>query len=198
MKRLTAEWTGIRPLLMHNGRLADPLEPFAIKIDAINKDVKKKKTPTGQAERSRLEWEGSLYWDSELGVCIPSENIERCIQLGAQKIKRGKDVKACVLCSEPSFKIEYDGPADVDGLWADSRFRMTKGVVVNGRRIMRSRPVIPTGWRIKIKLMFDEDIIPAKDMQEAMVNAGKFIGLGDWRPKFGRFEVSNVKEKPYE
>ena len=96
---------------MHNGLMADPTHPLMRRIKEIVSKGSKKLTDADFAERDRLEWEASLYWDID-GPVIPSDNIERCIQLGAQKSKRGKDVQAAVFCTEPTVPIKYDGPKD--------------------------------------------------------------------------------------
>lgn len=189
MKQIEMTWTGIRPLLMHNGLMADPTNPFTRRIKEICAKGSKKLTDSDYEERDRLEWEAGLYWSDADGPIIPSDNIERCIQLGAQKSRIGKDVVAAVFCSEPEVKLEYEGPRTKDKLYADPRFSLRKGVAVQKSRIIRIRPMIPTGWKISFALEFDDSIINEKSLVKACVDAGALIGLGDWRPKFGRFTV---------
>ena len=54
---------------------------------------------------------------------------------------------------------------------------------------MKVRPSIPTGWEAVFAIEFDESELPEKDLKEALVTSGTFIGLCDWRPTFGRFTV---------
>jgi hypothetical protein len=189
MKTLKAKWTGIRPLVMHNGLMADPTNPFTRRIKEITSKGSKKLTESDYEERDRLEWEAGLYWDEKEGAIMPSDNIERCIQLGAQKSRIGKDVQAAVFCAEPHTKVEYDGPKNKDKLFADPRFGLRKGVAVQKSRIIRLRPMFPTGWSITFTLEYDDSILNGKAIEKAMTDAGALIGLGDWRPKFGRFTV---------
>lgn len=189
MKTIKTKWTGIRPLLMHNGLMADPTNPFGRRIREICSKGSKKMTDTDYEERDRLEWEAGLYWTDKLGAFIPSDNIERCIQLGAQKSRLGKDAQAVVFCSEAEIKIEYSGPRDKDKMFGDPRFTLRKGVALQRSRIIRIRPMIPTGWILSFALEFDDTILNEKNLIKAMVDAGALIGLGDWRPKFGRFTV---------
>lgn len=189
MKTLTTTWTGIRPLVMHNGLMADPTNPLVRRIKEITSKGSKKLTDSDYEERDRLEWEAGLYWDDTEGLVIPSDNIERCIQLGAQKSRIGKDVQAAVFCELPQSKIDYDGPKDKDKLFADKRFTLRKGVAVQKSRIIRIRPMVPTGWKLKFSVEYDDTIVNPKSLIKAMVDAGALVGLGDWRPKFGRFQV---------
>jgi hypothetical protein len=189
MKTLKTTWTGIRPLIMHNGLLADPTNEYTRRIKSITSKGSKKLTDHDYEERDRLEWEGGLYWDDAEGVVIPSDNIERCIQLGAQKSRIGKDVQAGVFCTELQVPVKYDGPKDREKMLADPRFTLRKGVKVQQSRIIRIRPMIPTGWSLSFTLEFDESLVNARALEKAMIDAGAVIGLGDWRPKFGRFLV---------
>lgn len=193
MKTLKVKWTGIRPLVMHNGLMADPTNPFTRRIKEITSKGSKKLTDSDYEERDRLEWEAGLYWDDQKGPIIPSDNIERCIQLGAQKSRIGKDVQAAVFCAESEVKVEYEGPRNKEKMFADGRFSLRKGVAIQKSRVIRIRPMIPTGWSIAFSLEYDESILNEKNLVKAMADAGALIGLGDWRPKFGRFtcEVLN-------
>lgn len=192
MKTITVKWTGIRPLVMHNGLMADPTNPLVRRIKEITSKGSKKMTDADYEERDRLEWEAALYWDEKDGPVILSDNIERCIQLGAQKSRIGKDVQAVVFCSEPYTRVEYEGPRSKDKMFADPRFTLRKGVAVQKSRIIRVRPMIPTGWRLNFALEFDESILNEKNLVKAMNDAGALIGLGDHRPKFGRFVVELI------
>ena len=194
MKTIATTWTGIRPLVMHNGLMADPTNPKVRRIKEITSKGSKKLTDSDYEERDRLEWEAGLYWDDAIGPVIPSDNIERCIQLGAQKSRIGKDVQAAVFCSESHVRLEYDGPKDKRKLQQDPRFTLRNGVAVQQSRIIRIRPMFPTGWLLTFTLEYDESIINEKNLVKAMVDAGALIGLGDWRPKFGRFTVETVGE----
>jgi hypothetical protein len=192
MKTIKVKWTGIRPLLMHNGLMADPTNPLVRRAKEITSKGSKKMTDADYEEKNRLDWEGGLYWDTEDGLIIPSDNIERCIQLGAQKSRIGKDVQAAVFCAAPHVAIDYTGPKDKEKLYADPRFSLRKGVAVNKARVIRIRPMIPTGWSLTFEVEFDESIVNPKSLLKAMTDAGALIGLGDWRPKFGRFLVEEV------
>ena len=192
MKTIKVKWTGIRPLVMHNGLMADPTNPLVRRIKEITSKGSKKLTDVDYEERDRLEWDAGLYWDSQDGLIMPSDNIERCIQLGAQKSRIGKDVQAAVFCATPHVEINHSGPKDKDKLYADPRYTLRKGVAVQKSRIIRIRPMIPTGWSMTFDIEFDEGIVNPKNLIKAMTDAGSLVGLGDWRPKFGRFLVEEV------
>jgi hypothetical protein len=179
-------------MLMHNGLMADPTNPFTRRIKEITSKGSKKLTDSDYEERDWLEWQAGLYWSDKDGPVIPSDNIERCIQLGAQKSRIGKDVQAAVFCTAPEIKVDYEGPRTKEKMYADKRFSLRKGVAIQKSRVIRLRPMIPTGWSLTFDLEFDDSILNEKNLVKAMVDAGALIGLGDWRPKFGRFCVESA------
>jgi hypothetical protein len=185
MKTIHVKWTGIRPLLMNNGLQADPLNPNVLAKKEIT-DKGKKMTVDDQAKVAEIKFFGALYLGEDGTPCIPSDNIERCVQLGAQKNRKGKDVEAAVLCRTSEVRLDYDGPRKPDELYAKG-FLLKKGVVIQRRRVMGVRPMIPPGWTLDFELEFDETVINQTAILKAMEDAGSLVGLGDWRPKFGRF-----------
>lgn len=191
MKVIKLKWTGIRPMIMHNGRLADPTDPIAQKIADIVRKGSKKMTEEDYALRDRLEWEGGLYWTDGVGPVIISDAIERTIQFGAQKSRKGKDVKAAMICSEAEYplKFKFNGEMTKDNLYNDGGFVIRKGVIINRNRVIRVRPMFPTGWNITFDLEYDEHVLNERTIIKANEDAGTYVGLNDWRPKYGRFIV---------
>jgi hypothetical protein len=178
---------------MHNAAMVDPLNPHVRRIKDINSKGSKKLTDSDREEMQRLEWAGSLYWDEKLGLHIPSENIEKCIREGATKSRLGKAAEAASFVTDPVVKLDCGKyPMDLDKLYELSEYQFRKPVRIppkTGARIMKVRPVIPTGWKLTFVVEFDDSVINSKDIVKAMIDAGALVGLGDWRPKFGRFTV---------
>lgn len=55
-------------------------------------------------------------------------------------------------------------------------------------RVMRTRPIFRS-WSCAVDIDFLPDQINQRDIVEFVEVAGRIIGLCDWRPKFGRFEI---------
>lgn len=189
MKTVTVKITGIRPLVMHNGLLADPTNPAVRAIKKITSKGSKKMTDSDHEERNRLEWEAGLYWSEELGgVALPSDNLERCIQEGAKKNRLGKDFAAACFVRESEIEVSHrlSGKAK-ETMYKDAGYILRKGVKVQLARIIRIRPMIPTGWTATFTVEFDDSIVNHSQVVTAIQEAGSLVGLGDWRPNFGRF-----------
>ena len=65
-------------------------------------------------------------------------------------------------------------------------------VNVNRSKIMRWRPRIDE-WSCTFNIELIDDMINANILKEILEAAGKYKGVGDWRPEFGRFEVDSFK-----
>lgn len=195
MKTVTIKIAGMRPLVMHNGQLADPTNVYTRAIKKIISKGSKKLTDSDYEERDRLEWLGGLYWSDELkAIAIPSDNFERCIQDGAKKNRLGKDFAAAVFLQDAEVVIHHRLSGKTkEAIATDPGFTIRKGVKVQLARIIRVRPMVPTGWTATFTIEFDDTIVNRAQVVTATEEAGALVGLGDHRPKFGRFSVEVVE-----
>lgn len=170
---------------MHNGQTADPLNPHSVSIAEIT--GKKKKTESDHREVSRREWYAGLYLSGG-EPCLPAEMIEAVLIRGAMKEKRGPAAKAGMIV-ENNAPLIYDGPRKPDALWKDQRFQLRVPVKVGTSKVIRTRPHFPE-WSAEIEVNYLPSLINQKEVHSWLVTAGEQIGIGDWRPRFGRFTVS--------
>lgn len=175
---------GVTPLIHHNGQLADPLNKFARALKSIS--AKRDKTDADHAEMARQEWYGGLYL-SEGVPCLPAEMIEAALIESAKKQKRGKQAQAGIRCPQ-NVPLIYDGPKDQQELWEDEQFRLVKIVRVQRNRVLRCRPIFRQ-WAANLDIEYDPHQLNEREMLAILIRLGDDIGLGDWRPKYGRFQV---------
>lgn len=186
--RLTA--TGTTPLLMHNARLSNPLDEFAKAMKRISS--KRVKTEEDHEEMARLEHAGSLYFEPEVGPFIPGQNFERALVDAARITKSGKKIERGVFVETNTNPLAYQGPRDIDDLWKDENFRHSASVKIQQNRVTRTRPQFRE-WAAEAEGTYDPAIINLDELREIAKTAGQMIGLGDWRPRFGRFEATVEK-----
>lgn len=173
------------PFLMNNGRLANPMDTFARAIKKIT--AKRHKTEADFEELAKLEWHGSLYLKNGK-PCLPALMLDACLINGAKKVKKGMQAKAG-LFSIDDFVLHHDGPETIAALWETERFRFTIGCRLQGKAtIMRTRPRFDT-WSADIEIAFNDEALNASDIREFLLIAGRDVGIGNWRPRFGRFEM---------
>jgi len=192
METVKFKLTGMTPLLMHNGRLADPLDEYARAIAKISKI--RNKTEADHEELARLEWTGSLYVKSGK-IGIPGSNLRSAI-VGpggsARQSKKGKEAAKALRMSE-FYPVQYNGPGDPAELWQVKEFRHRIGVTVGrGSTVIRTRPIFDD-WLIEGELQHSPDFADRDDVIHWLRVAGTEVGLGDWRPQkygpYGTFEV---------
>jgi hypothetical protein len=61
-------------------------------------------------------------------------------------------------------------------------------VNVNDAKVMRTRPRFPA-WHVVADIEFLQSLLNRNEVIEIFEIAGMREGLGDWRPKFGKFSV---------
>lgn len=176
--------TGTAPMLMHNGRLADPLDPATQALKALTD--KRKKTDDDLIDIARAEFLGGLYIDPDVGPYVPGENIERAILDAAKLTKNGMNVKRGLFIETDVNPIAYHGPRTAEGLWEDENFRLIRTVRNQQNRVSRCRPMF-TDWRTSAEGTLDESVLDFRTLSTIVESAGLYIGLGDWRPRYGRF-----------
>ena len=176
------------PLIQHNGRTANPLDKWAKLIKTISS--KRAKTDADYEELARLEFLAGLYMGPD-GPVLPAYMVDAVLVAGAKKSKQGQIAKSGVFCTEHAV-LEYDGPRTAEELWVDERFRFAAIVRVQNARVSRMRPQFDR-WQAVITLKYDPNPVDLAHIDAWLAVAGTQIGLGDWRPQHGRFEVERIR-----
>ena len=185
---------GVVPTIMCNGQTADPLNQFAKQMKKISS--KRNKTEDDHLALAEVEWHASLYLDDKGRPCWPSENIEAMMIAAAKKTRKGTDAKAGLFI-EQNAPILYEGPKNADGLWKYKTFDNNPFIsrvpaVINRSRIMRTRPIFHE-WSLEFDISFLPEMFDDQQIIDTVETAGRIIGLSDWRPKYGRFEVEKAE-----
>lgn len=186
MKNLKVTWKGITPLIMHSCQCVNPLHPIAREMKKYTS--KRKKTDEDLMKISDLEWESGAYWKDGLGLYIPAENVEATLTNGAKQNKKGADIKKYCDVTDLYIPLDYGENLTKEELIANYEYRDTRVMTVMRAKIMRTRPRFDQ-WRITFNLRYDESKIDLDTIINAMQYAGKFVGLCDSRPKYGKFVV---------
>jgi len=179
---------GESPLLLHNGQTADPRNTYAKAMKAVSS--KRKKTDADYDELARLEWLAGLYrFRDEL--VVPDYVLEAAFINGAKKSKRGPQAKCGLFFAEHAVLGFAGKPSAINDqtlsqLFDSGECTHTVGVKVGMAKVMRTRPMF-RNWSLKATAQFDPDVLNLRDIEEIAADAGKLVGLGDWRPKHGRF-----------
>jgi hypothetical protein len=183
---------GLSPLLMHNGRLACPTDPWTRKLAEVSK--KRGKTDEDHEAIRWIEYQGAAYWDegSEM-FFLPGAMIESCLVDGARATKLGKAAQAGVVCVQEQCELIYPGPRTPKARFdAGHELYCRAKIPGRGTMTMRSRPRFDE-WSVAFELQIAVAIVNPTNVSQALTTAGLAKGMGDYRPRYGRFEVESFK-----
>lgn len=192
METVRMQFTGIVPLLMHRPTTVNPLEDATREIKALTSLHTSKKTPDVHAQIMRLDWDAGLYHAPDIGAYLPGVNVETCLRDSGKVNRLGTAVTRGVIVVEdriPLIVPQQNGRVlSRQELW-DQNLKDYRRVGNQQNSVMRCRPCFPQ-WRIEFSILLNEEILDRADLVRIAERAGMAIGLGDYRPRFGRFEVA--------
>ena len=197
MSVVTMTLQGTRTMLQHNGRLASPIDPLTRELKTLT--GKQKKTVADYQAMLTLEGYASC-WETDHGVLgLPTENVWKAIHTAATLSRRGEDLKRAL-----SFLPGAVAPLLVAGAAVDAKAYVESGsgifirtVVVKRCRTLRARVQVPAGWSSTHVFELLDDVMDYDVLTPLVFTAGRLVGVGDWRPLYGRFDVTmRVDERP--
>lgn len=158
----------------------------------------KKKT----VEENAQEWRDTMQYDAETKQpFIFGTQLEKCLTEAGAGLKIGKTFLKKLFESGvfvESDRVYFDGiKGEIDGLVKNGRLYVHECLARvpprTGALIVRYRLCTPKGWQAKFTLSVFHDEINLETLKTVLVAAGRFKGVGNWRPRFGRFEVVSIK-----
>lgn len=177
MKQIKTTIKGIAPLLQHK---------MSIQVESQLASVTKKSS--GQAKGDNPE--DSLY-TIDGKICQPTEHIVQAIikQLSNYKIQ-GKGKKTYKELGKGSVSITPEFAIHKNQTWVpDVR---TVVIPATKGRAVRIRPKLEQ-WELDFTIELFNDDMPVEVIKSALDDAGRESGIGDYRPRFGRFIVTKFE-----
>lgn len=166
---------GTAPLLFHRWS-----------VEAI---AEKAKAAKGSKSKKEDNVESYVYRDSHGLLAIPSEYFRMAI-IGAAKFKQ--DPRSPRKSAMDLFKAGIAIGEEFCPLGKENwDYIDQRRVMVQRNGITRCRPAMQTGWKtaVMLQVLLPEYISPEL-LNEVIQSAGRLIGVGDFRPSYGRFQVT--------
>jgi hypothetical protein len=170
-----AEIVGTAALLFH-----------AWSVDAVAEKAAAKK---GSKAKKSDNVESYVYRNEDGILCVPGEYVRQSI-IHAAKFRQ--DPRSPRKSAMDLFKAGVVALTDLCPLGAKDWDHLDRRrVVVQRNAITRERPAMRAGWKIRCQLqvLTAEYIDPAM-LHDVLSQAGRLVGVGDFRPTFGRFRVT--------
>lgn len=189
MEQIKIRITGTSPLMMHADTFANPLHPATQAHKELTS--KRKKTDEDHLAIARSEFIGGAYWSKEDGFFVPGQNFDATFLAGAKLQKLGTHWKRGALVLENRVKLQHSGADTPEKLWEMPAFVDCRGVKIAQSKVMRYRPIF-LDWTAELTIAVNTDVLNAAEARKAIEDSGALIGVCEYRPRFGRFEVAYV------
>lgn len=152
----------------------------------------KAKAAKGSAAKKTDNIESYIYRLPSGNLALPGEYLRQSI-IAAAKFKQ--DPRSPRKSAMDLFKaavIALEPLADLGVPTWDYEDR--RRCVVQRNAITRVRPALRAGWHATIPFLINlPEYVSPQLLHEVAVNAGRLVGVGDFRPTFGRYAVTRFE-----
>lgn len=160
-----------------------------------------KENPDAYEKRT---WRNRLHVDDKGEVFIPALAPKNAIAEAAKYLSiqipnKGKSTytkhfeSGVIVFEDSSLGVL----AESDLVIEKRMFVPATGVRGDGKRVMKSYPVIMPPWKAQIQFVINDDVITEEVFQLVLKQAGQLIGLGSFRVRnngiFGTFRVNKIE-----
>jgi len=164
---------GVKPLLMHAPK-------------GLGDNPRRRR---GEHLSPEEEAEAALYKDPQGNIVIPAVNVKAMLR------EAGRNYK--ISGRKTTFGAAIRAGIDIEPFYIPLKHKGWKvdlrPVVVQRSRILRARPRFDE-WELEFTIINkDPNVLLRDTMKRIIEDAGKWIGLGDYRPEFGLFSVEEFR-----
>jgi hypothetical protein len=179
--RVEVSIEGTAPILFH----AWNVESVAAKA-AAKKGSKAKKTDNV---------ESYVYRNDKGDICLPGEYLRQAIIAAA---KYQQDPRSPRKSAADLYKAGIVSLTDMASFGKDKwDYEDKRRVTVQRNGVTRVRPALRLGWKATFIIqVLTPEYISSQALLEVITAAGRLIGVGDFRPTFGRFVVTSFVVLP--
>jgi len=149
----------------------------------------KSKAAKGSKAKKEDDLESYVYRDREGFLCLPTEYFRMSI-INAAKYKQ--DPRSPRKSAMDLFKAGLVGLSDLCSLGIKEwQYVDRRRVMVQRNGITRHRPACYPGWKASMQFqVLVPEYINSHLLNETISAAGRLVGVGDFRPTFGRYQVT--------
>ncbi|MCC7229252.1 MAG: hypothetical protein IT203_02595 [Fimbriimonadaceae bacterium] len=143
--------------------------------------------------------ESYVYRNESNQICIPGEYLRGAIIQSAKfrqdprsPRKSGMDLfKAGVVSLDDLCPITASGKQEPASEWD---YLDRRRVMIQRNAVTRIRPAFLAGWSCEVLLqVLTPEYIPVEALAETISQAGRLVGVADFRPTFGRFALTGIR-----
>lgn len=170
------EITGTAPYIYH----AWNVEAVEAKANAA-KGSKAKKTD---------DIESYIYRNDQGFLCIPGEQLRMAIVNAGRYLQDPRSPRKSAMDLLKAAIVVLTHYASTGAKTWD--YLDKRRVIVQRSAITRTRPALKEGWKVKFEIeVLLPEYVGEQLLNEIIQKAGRFCGLGDHRPSYGRFNITS-------
>lgn len=134
--------------------------------------------------------ESYVYRNADGELCVPGEYVRMAIVNAA---RYRQDPRSSRKSAMDLFKAGITSLTELSGLGVkDWDYLDARRVMIGRAAVTRQRPAMNTGWRAEFQFMVNTpEYIDGQFLYAVLADAGRLVGVGDFRPTFGRFLVKS-------
>jgi hypothetical protein len=177
--RMTVTVIGVAPLLFH----------------AWNTESVKEKGAAAKGSRTKKtdDLESYVYRDRDGNLGVPGQNFVSALALAGKRMPDPSSPRksAFDLCKAGIIPLSIVAPFLPGRPTWD--FEDARRVTIQRAGITRIRPAMREGWQLSFDLLITmPDYLPPQTVMRLVGDAGRLVGLCDYRPTFGRFSTVSM------
>jgi hypothetical protein len=144
----------------------------------------------GSAAKKSDDVESYVYRDSNGMLCLPGEYVRMSIITAA---RYRQDPRSPRKSAMDLYKAGVVSLTELASLGvSDWDYLDARRVTVNRAGITRQRPAMNAGWTAEVQFLINTpEYIPPQALHGVLIDAGRLVGVGDFRPTYGRFQVKS-------
>lgn len=153
-------------------------------------------------ERDRRLWREKSTYNAEGIVCIPGMAFKMAIDEAVKRLNigiagRGKSTYTkFFVAGQIPLGEQFETGIHKDDLECQEIWANADGIRGSGKRVIRRFPLIRS-WEAEAQFAILDDIIPSEIFEKALIEAGRLVGIGRFRPEkggmYGRFAPENFR-----
>ena len=152
----------------------------------------KSKAAKNSAAKKTDDIESYVWRNEKNELCIPGEYFRQSI-IHAAKFKQ--DPRSPRKSAMDLFKAGVVSLTQLASLGGDEwDYLDTRRVTVQRAGVNRTRPAMRIGWEVDLQFqILTPEYIDPSLFQDVLNTAGRLVGVGDFRPTYGRFNVTRFE-----
>lgn len=152
----------------------------------------KSKAAKGSKAKKTDNIESYVYRNSDNEICLPGEYLRQSVIHAAKFRQDPRSPRKSAMDLFKAGIVSLTPLASLGKTEWDYEHRCRVTVQRNG--ITRVRPAMLSGWEAEIDLLVNTpEYIRPDVLHEVINNAGRLVGVADFRPSYGRFLVSRFE-----